>query len=473
MRRNQEKPSERRRLPSVRLASRDELASMARVAPLLRAARDLGDWAEMRYGPAAAAGGQLDASSVAAAASALDLAPREVRAAWRVTLAVARLAGQEARGDGLAGLLAHGGTEAILRTWDVALAVVLDSEELDGIATALYTVGGPVGMDGLFDAYASAAGTRQGSGSAQPAQAAAPQVQVAAPWSGSGRVHAPAAPAPAAPAPAAPVPAAPAPAVGGHSSRAGADQGAALSLALETLADLGVVELGTEEGDGSLTVALSPLGTWGVHRRLRSQGWHVPVLGAARREGALGLLAALANCDAEDGEAEITRWLAARDPAAAAAELIDAAAGGSPGQRGAAFAVLDRIGMSAIDQVRTALGRPQLRAHAAVWLVEHGEQVPLDPADRTWLLVDLGAGLLEEANAQDVVAELLPDLPPEDQAEIVARLWEVSHPGVTSFLTALSDHHPVPAVARAARKAAFKARSPAATSPGRRRLADS
>ena len=66
--------------------------------------------------------------------------------------------------------------------------------------------------------------------------------------------------------------------------------------------------------------------------------------------------------------------------------------------------------------------------------------MPLAPADRTWLLVDLGAGLLEEANAQDVVAELLPDLPPEDQAEIVAGLWEVSHPGVTNFLTALSQH---------------------------------
>jgi hypothetical protein len=250
----------------------------------------------------------------------------------------------------------------------------------------------------------------------------------------------------------------------GHGvSWAGSDQGAALSLALETLADLGVVELDTEEADGSLTVALSPLGTWGVHRRLRAQGWHVPVLGAARREGAYGLLAALANCDAEDGEAEITAWLAARDPAAAADELINAAAVGTPGQRGAAFAVLDRIGMSAIDQVRGALDRPLLRAHAAVWMIEHGEQVPLAPADRTWLLVDLGAGLLEEANAQDVVAELLPDLPPEDQAEIVARLWEVSHPGVTNFLTALSDHHPVPAVARAARKAAFKARSPAAS----------
>jgi hypothetical protein len=98
-----------------------------------------------------------------------------------------------------------------------------------------------------------------------------------------------------------------------------------------------------------------------------------------------------------------------------------------------------------------------------VWLIEHGEDVQLDPADRTWLLVDLGAGLLEEANAQDVVAELLPDLPPEDQADIVAGLWQVSHPCVTGFLTALSDHHPDQAVARAARKAAFKARSPAAS----------
>jgi hypothetical protein len=123
--------------------------------------------------------------------------------------------------------------------------------------------------------------------------------------------------------------------------------------------------------------------------------------------------------------------------------------------------VLDRIGPLARDEVMAALDRPLLRAHAAVWLLEHGEDIQLDPQDRTWLLVDLGAGLLEEAGPQDVVAELLPDLPAEEQAEIVARLWEVSHPGVTAFLTALSDHHPDPGVARAARKAAFKARSPA------------
>jgi hypothetical protein len=45
----------------------------------------------------------------------------------------------------------------------------------------------------------------------------------------------------------------------------------------------------------------------------------------------------------------------------------------------------------------------------------------------------------------------------------VAGLWRVRHPGVTDLLTALSDHHPDPGVARAARKAAFKARSVSAS----------
>jgi hypothetical protein len=60
------------------------------------------------------------------------------------------------------------------------------------------------------------------------------------------------------------------------------------------------------------------------------------------------------------------------------------------------------------------------------------------------------------------VAELLPDVAPDAQAEIVAGLWQVRHPAVIDLLTTLSEHHPDPGVARAARKAAFKARSPGA-----------
>ena len=100
----------------------------------------------------------------------------------------------------------------MLREWDGALAALLAAEELDGLATALYTVGAPVRIDALFDAYSAAAGSATTPARAEPS----------------------------------------------------ADETAALSQALETLADLGVVELGTEDSTGGLTVTLSPLGVWGV-----------------------------------------------------------------------------------------------------------------------------------------------------------------------------------------------------------------
>jgi hypothetical protein len=403
------------RLPPVRLAPREELAGSARVAPLLRAAREVARW--LRPGGRALAGdGTLPPAEAAAAMAELELAPGELDAAWRVAARTGML--EVARGRAGAGqrvdVLVSGDAEEVLAAWDDALTLMLAAEDLDGMATALYTVGGPVKMDALFEAYVAAAG----SGTRHPGPA----------YAGGDPEH---------------------------------DQAAGLSSALEALADLGVVELGTDEVAGGLTVTLSRLGVWGVHRRLRAQGWHVPVLGGGARGDAAALLATLASCDVEDGEAEIAAWLAVRPREEAARELIDAAGRGSPGLRGAGFAVLDRIGAEAVPVVRAALDDPVLHAHAAVWLHEHGEEADLGPGDRAWLLVDLGAGLLEEADPRDVVAELLPDVTPASQAELVAGLWEVSHPGVTDLLTALSDHHPDPAVARAARKAAFKARSPA------------
>jgi hypothetical protein len=410
----------RLRMPPVRLAPRDELAAAARVAPLLRAARDVSAWAGTHR--EITAGLVLDSKDARAAAEALELTLDELDAAWQVVAAASERAGGRGQPGPDALPLASATAEDVLREWDNALAALLAAEELDGLATALYTVGAPVRIDALFDAYSAAAGGRR------------------LPVTGDGQV---------------PV------------QVPNADQAAALSHALETLADLGVVELGTEENAGGLTVVLSPLGVWGVHRRLLAQGWHVPVLGAGDRDGAVGLLMTLASCDAEDGEFKINEWLVGRPEEQAAAELIAAAATGTPGLRGAAFAVLDRIGKAATEEVRAALDEPLLRAHAAVWLHEHGEDAELRPADRTWLLVDLGAGLLEEADPRDVVAELLPEVAPEAQAEIVAGLWQVRHPGVIDLLTTLSEYHPDPGVARAARKAAFKARSPGAAGGAR------
>ena len=402
------------KLPPVRLAPREELAAAARVTPLLRAARLVACWAAAGQRPGTGTG--LAAAAASAAMAELELTPAELDVAWRVAAGTGMVVvpGQRAAPGPRVDVLASGDAGDVLAVWEDALRVMLGADDLDGMATALYTVGGPVKMDALFEAYMAAAGSRDRPGR---------------PRSG------------------------------------GEDLAAGLSSALETLADLGVVELGTDDAAGGLTVTLSRLGVWGMHRHLGAQGWHVPVLGSAARDGAAALLTTLASCDAEDGEAEIAAWLAARAPARAAGELIDAARRGTPGLRGAGFAVLDRIGEQAVPAVRAALGDPVLRAHAAVWLHEHGEEAELGPGERAWLLVDLGAGLLEEADPRDVVVELLPDLPPKAQADMVAGLWEVNHPAVTDLLTALSEHHPDPVVARAARKAAFKARSP---SPGPR-----
>jgi len=109
--------------------------------------------------------------------------------------------------------------------------------------------------------------------------------------------------------------------------------------------------------------------------------------------------------------------------------------------------------------VRSALGDPVLRPHAAIWLRELGVHTDLTPAEKAWLLLDLGAGLLEQADPGAVAAELLPDLPAPEQAELVSGLWQVAHPDLIAVLTTLTEHHPDPGVAKAARKAAFKARS--------------
>lgn len=419
----------------------------------------------------------LSAEDAESAATDLGLSPEEIEAAWQVVTG-AQMLGEEGSAQ-RADILSAGDPDAVLTLWDDALSATLCTTELEGLVTALYTAGEPVRIDALFEAYQAArqqvpaGGTGQrGTGQGEADQGGAARGDAGqdengpggngpggngraeADLSGVGRGEGGAGQD-----------------AGGLSGEAGSAGGGRggdvvdLSAALETLADLGVVDLDTDEEAGGLTVGLSRLGTWGVHGRLRARGWQLPVAGQLAQDRAAVLLAALADYDAEDGEAEIAAWLAERGPGEAATELMEAARQGSPGLRGAAFAVLDRVGDEAIPAVSRALDDRVLRPHAAVWLRDHGEEAELARGDQEWLLVDLGAGLLEEAQPEDVVAELLPDLPSGGQAKLVAGLWEVSHPGLIGLLTALGEHHHDPAVAKAARKAALKARSRTTTEP--------
>jgi hypothetical protein len=408
-------------LPTVRLAPAAELAAAVHAAPLLRDAERLSRW--VGEGRQLTARSLLRPADALAAIAALDIAGdgnppaahlrsaadvRELDLLWHAATGAGLVRVTGRRASRHEGIRRENDPEGVLAAWKGAFDAVLSCgprdvrEELEAMAIVLYAAGAPVRMDALAEGFAIAARER---------------------WAKR------------------------------------PDAGARMSRALEVLADLGVAELGIDDDDDQLTVALTPLGVAGMRDRLVAAGFSAPVTGSGIASAASELLTGLAGCDAEEGEREIAAWLARRSPQQAAAELLEAASTSSPSARSAAFAIIDRLGERVVQLVRAALADPVLGPHAAIWLREQGMHAALSPREKAWLLVDLGAGLLEEADPGAVAAELLPDLPAAEQAELVSGLWQVEHPDLIALLTTLTEHHPDPGVAKAARKAAFKARS--------------
>src|SRR6185369_3860071 len=117
----EERAREAPRLPPVRLAPREELAGSARVAPLLRAAREVARWLRPD-GRVLARDGKLPPAEAAAAMAELELAPGELDAAWRVAARTRMLevAGGRAGVGGGVDVLVSGDAEEVLAVWDDA-----------------------------------------------------------------------------------------------------------------------------------------------------------------------------------------------------------------------------------------------------------------------------------------------------------------------------------------------------------------
>jgi hypothetical protein len=229
----------------------------------------------------------------------------------------------------------------------------------------------------------------------------------------------------------------------------------ALTLELEELAEWGVIA-GTEDG-----YELTPLGVWGIRELLLADGYTAPLVGELADRPADELVGGLAWHRADTADEEIELWLARRSAEKAAAELVDVIAGSSAGARNLAAAVLDRVDAAAAPVVRAALGEPAVRPYAALWLSHNGdESVMPGPGEMLWIFTDTVAGMLETAEPAAAVAAAIADSPADiDLRATVEQMWRLDHPDVADVLGALGRHHPDKDVAKAARKAAFKARS--------------
>ncbi|MEV2202251.1 hypothetical protein AB0E11_20035 [Streptomyces fradiae] len=492
-------PSARPPLPPVRLRPDAELARAALAAPVLARAVRLARWAGP--GRPAGAGGELAGAELAAAVEVLGLAGHEdgearARRAWRAALGAglvevrgglpgAGAGGVVAAGEALP-LVTRGGPRDVLGLWSDALEAVCAE------TPAPAGRGGvpPAGTAGP-DPRAGAAGPDPRAGAAGPdprAEAAFLDEVLAALYrltvsengpggSGGGPV---------------PLPALAASVIVPDGMGEPTDDvleqvsGAMTHLdgRFRALAETGLVEYrpvdralladeAPEEPEpGELDeddvarygmVRLTPLGLYGLRRRLSASGVSAPAVGDLAGRDAGELLAAVGGYPPQAARAETGRWLAGRDPLDAARALLAAAKGadsGSPLRRLHCQQALALVGDGAEPAVREVLDDPELGGLARVWLAERGAaDVPPPPEPMVfWLAVDTIAAHLDADGDPDALRDLVEGLAGR-HGGFFDQVWRVEHPSTPEVLEAVGRLHRDRRVAKDARKAAFRARS--------------
>ncbi|MDA0639923.1 hypothetical protein [Nonomuraea ferruginea] len=227
---------------------------------------------------------------------------------------------------------------------------------------------------------------------------------------------------------------------------------------LARLAWCGLVRL---TGDGAHPAAgLTPAAVWALREHYLALGLDAPQAPDLAEADARGLIEGLLDgVPAELAESDIDRWLAARSPEEAAAQLFDAASGAPAVARGIAVTIVDRLGAGAEPAVRGGLDDPELRPHAIHWLISRGLPAPhLTHDELLWVSVDMLALAMPHAQeAPEIFAENMGASGPP--AHLIEEMWQVDHPDVVEVLELLGRSLPDTTTAKAARKAAFKARS--------------
>ncbi|MFJ9695689.1 hypothetical protein [Kitasatospora sp. NPDC101183] len=228
---------------------------------------------------------------------------------------------------------------------------------------------------------------------------------------------------------------------------------------------VGEEPLDEEESARFGLVRLTPLGQYGVRQWLLEDGYDAPLVGDLAQGDAADMLRAVCESVNVLPEEELKFWLVGKEPVAAARELLAAARGEDaygPVRRVLAIEGLRELGEAAEPAAREVMDDPELGGAVRAWLAGLGRtDVPAPGrAMALWTVVDTFAAQLLGGGGETELRELIADLPVRDEpAGWFAEVWRVEHPYTADVLEAIGELHPDRAVAKEARKAAFKARS--------------
>ncbi|MFD9688068.1 hypothetical protein ACFWXO_20175 [Kitasatospora sp. NPDC059088] len=229
---------------------------------------------------------------------------------------------------------------------------------------------------------------------------------------------------------------------------------------------VGEAPLDEEESARFGLVRLTPLGQYGIRQWLLEDGYDAPLVGELAQGDAAELLRGVCEAANVLPEEELRAWVAGREPEPAARELLAAARGDDaygPLRRMLCVSALNLLGAGAEPAAREVLDDPELGGAVRAWLSALGAtDVPVP--ERTmalWTVVDtFAAQLLDSGGDAALLRELITDLPVKgDPASWFGELWRVDHPYTADVLEAIGELHTDRALAKEARKAAFKARS--------------
>jgi len=234
-----------------------------------------------------------------------------------------------------------------------------------------------------------------------------------------------------------------------------------LASVLDWLTGYGMIEV---TGGTGGTVALTPLGTEGVVHLVDDSDIEIDARPAIESMSAHELLVLSAELPEEEADAEFAAWMALREPATAAEELLEAAAKDESDAliRVQAASVVGTLGEVAIPAWQAALRQSSLRPYAATHLSQLQVEGAPEPTqdDTHWLILDMwtiSAGL----GRSEFVGSLR-DIGPDLLNNLLEVIWKIPHAHVEELLDLISQVHPDKQVAKAARRALFKARSESA-----------
>ena len=210
---------------------------------------------------------------------------------------------------------------------------------------------------------------------------------------------------------------------GSHAEPDAVEAAQHVASSLEDLMFFGAATL-EGSGDANSVLTLTPLG-----RMLADSVF--AQLAPAPEDSAIAVAAMLADLSGPTAFRYAAAWLAARTPAEAVTELLDAAQSATPRQRLSAIDLAAEVGPQAAPVWRERAQAPGYGAQIRSWLTAWGEEVPNFPRDDAWLMADELSAVYEVIPPDVTVTRIRKELHDADRgytADLLTSLGESGHP---------------------------------------------